>query len=85
MKARDIFGIVIRTLGVFILLHGLWYLVYAIAEACRILSEDSPGEMVSYFTAGIPATLIGMLFLRCARRIVHLSYPGDRDDSDPTA
>ena len=84
MKARDIFGIVIRTLGVFILLFGLWYLVYAIAGACGA-PEDSPGEIAAYFTAGIPGVLIGVLVLRCARRIVRFSYPGDRDDSDPTA
>ena len=70
MKARDIFGIIIRTLGVFLLLYGLWYQAYAIAEACGLL-QDSPGEMAAYFTpAGIPAVLIAVVFLRCARQIV---------------
>jgi uncharacterized membrane protein len=83
MKACDIFDIIIRTLGVFILLYGLGYLVYAIAEACGP-PEESPGEMASYFTAGIPAVLIGVLFLPCARRVVRFTYPGDRDDSNTT-
>lgn len=84
MKARDIFGIVIRLLGVVLLLYGLWYLAYAIAELCG-LPQDSPGEMAAYFTAGVPATLIGVLFVRCARQIVRFSYPRDRDDSDIAA
>ena len=81
MKARDIFGIVIRTFGVAILLFGFWYLAFAVAQACG-MPQETHGEMAAYFTSGIPAVLLGILFLRCARQIVRFSYPGDRDDSD---
>jgi len=84
MKARDIFGIVIRTIGVAILLFGFWYLAFAVAQVGG-MPQETPGEMAAYFTSGIPAVLIGVLFLRCARQIVRFSYPGDRDDSDHAA
>lgn len=81
MKARDIFGVIIRLFGIALLLFSLWYLVFAIAEACG-LPETTAGEMKAYFTSGVPMFLIGIIFLRCARQIVRFSYPGDKDDSD---
>jgi hypothetical protein len=84
MKARDIFGLVIRLVGLALLLYGLWYLTYAIADALG-MHQETPGEMAAYFTVGIPSALIGVFFLRCARHIVHFSYPGDKDDSDKPA
>ena len=81
MKARDIFGIVIRIFGIVLLLFGFWYLAFGVALACG-MPQETRGEMALYFSSGIPAVLIGILFLRCARQIVRFSYPGDKDDSD---
>ena len=84
MKARDIFGIVIRTFGVAVLLYGFWYLSFAVAHACG-MPQERPDDMAAYFTSGIPAVLLGIVLLRCARQLVRFSYPGDRDDSDHAA
>ena len=84
MKARDIFGIVIRTVGVVLLLFGFWYLQFAVAHAFGLPQERSD-DMVSYFMMGVATVLLGIVALRFARQIVSFSYPGDRDDSDHAA
>ena len=81
MKARDVFGIIIRVGGLTVTVLGLWYLVYAFAELFG-LPEQTPGEMRAYFAGGGPYTAVGLLVLRYARQIVRFSYPGNRDDSD---
>ncbi len=83
MKACDIFGIILRTLAVIILLYGLWCLMFAITTAW-VLRENSPSEMTTYLTSGIPLPIIGLLLLRYARQIVRFAYPRDQDDSNPT-
>jgi hypothetical protein len=84
MKARDIFGIVVRAFGLVLMLYGLWFLAFAIAQACG-MPQEYPGEMAGYFVSGIPSFALGLIFLRCARQIVRFSYPGERDDSDHAA
>lgn len=81
MKARDVFGIIIRTIAIALLPVGLWYLAFAIADACG-MKQDTPGEMATYFATGIPTSLLAITMLRCARQIVRFSYPGNKDDSD---
>lgn len=84
MKARDVFGIVIRSIGIVILILGVWYLAFGVAQACGV-PQDTPGEMANYFVSGLPSCLLAVVFLRCARQIVRFSYPGDREDSDSAA
>lgn len=81
LKARDIFGIIVRLAGVLLLLWGIWYLSFGIAQLGG-LPQDSRGEMASYFVCGIPSLVMGFIFLRRAREIVHFSYPGNQDDSE---
>ena len=84
MNPRNIFGFVIRLVGLYLTLMGLWYLAYAAGQVCGA-AQDTPHEMVGYFVAGVPSLLLGLVFLRFARQIVRFTYPGNRDDSDPDA
>jgi hypothetical protein len=61
MKARDIFGIVIRIFGVVLLLFGFWYLAFGVAQACG-MPQETRGEMAAYFATGIPPYYSGSCF-----------------------
>jgi len=53
MKPSDLFGIIVRTMGVVLLVFAAWYLLYGILEAIGIVPEDIPQEMEMYFGSGI--------------------------------
>jgi hypothetical protein len=83
MKARDIFGIILRTIGVCLLLFSLWYLAFGVAYLLRTLQETSNESTASvYFTTGVPGFTVAVLLLCFSRQIVRFSYPGNKDDSE---
>jgi hypothetical protein len=84
MKARDVFGVGVRIVGLVVLLWSLWYLAFGIAFVIRALEDTGhEADMGAYFTTGIPGFFVGMILLRFARQLVRFSYPSDREDSDP--
>ena len=83
MKARDIFGIILRTIGVCLLLFSLWYLAFAVAYLVRALgNSNDDGSMGAYFTTGVPGFIVSVLMLSFSRYLVRFSYPGNKDDSE---
>jgi hypothetical protein len=83
MKARDLFGVVIRSVGLCILIISLWYLVYGLAYLLNALQETGQqSEMGAYFLAGSPGVLAGFFLLRFARPIVRFCYPDNKEDSE---
>jgi len=83
MKARDIFGLVVRVIGMFALLFSLWYLAFAIAFSSGLLHDTTQDTATAaYYTFGIPAFIVGIVLLRFGRQIVRFSYPKDKDDAD---
>ena len=83
MKARDIFGLLVRFLGIGVLLWALWYLAFALAFAVRALHDTGhESDMCVYFTTAIPGLIIGLVLLRFGRQIVRFSYPSNKEDSD---
>jgi hypothetical protein len=83
MKARDIFGIIVRSFGMCVLLYALWYLAFAFAFLFRALHDTSHDSyMGPYFTSGIPGLVFAIVLLRFSRQIVRFSYPQNKDDSE---
>jgi hypothetical protein len=83
MKARDIFGILVRGGGLLVFLDGLWNLAFAVCFTFGLLGGTShDNDYLGYYAFGIPAVFIGILLVRYARSIVRFGYPKDKEDSD---
>jgi len=80
MKPSDIFGVVVRGIGLCVLLCGLYWLLGGARDTVTfILStvgviESQDTYAVSYFVDGIPTTLVGLFLLWKAEFIVRLAY-----------
>jgi hypothetical protein len=82
MKARDIFGIIVRTAGLCAVLYSIWNLAFAIFMALGLFgSATPPGQVTAYFAFGVPALIVGILLLRFGRQIVRFGYPENKDDA----
>jgi len=84
MKPSDIFGLIVRTLGVCLFLWSIWYFVFGLAEAVGLVT-DTPGEKTSYFVTGVPGIIVAVVLMRCAPWFVRFSYPGDERKRDDVA
>jgi len=82
MKARDIFGIIVRTTGLFAFLYTIWNLGFGVVSIFGFLGVSHPGVTTAYFTFGAPAFVVGILLLLLGRQIVRLCYQDNKDDSD---
>ncbi len=79
MKARDIFGIIVRTFGLSMTLYAAWYLIYGLATIAG-LPEDAEGEMAAYFISGFFCLIVGLYLLKGAPLIMRFCY-SERTDS----
>lgn len=77
MKPSDIFGIIVRTIGVLLLLYGLWYLVFAVAEVLGIVAAETPDEAKLLFLNAASAIVVALTLMRAASWFVRFSYPDD--------
>jgi hypothetical protein len=75
MKPSDLFGVIIRTIGLLAVIQGAWYLVYGFLQSAGTLPETEPSEAAMYFASGLPFLVGGCFFLRGADWIVKFSYP----------
>jgi hypothetical protein len=83
MKAADIFGLIIRVVGLFLTLWGIWYLLAALYYLPSTISSllthtEAEASSVHYSVYGVPAVLVGIAMLFFAHRIVEVSYRFDR-------
>jgi uncharacterized membrane protein len=76
MKARDIFGLIVRTVGLFLIIYSSWNVMGG------VYSMLTGQQFGAYFFYGIPGLLVGILLVGLARYFVRFSYPGNKDDSD---
>jgi hypothetical protein len=72
MKPSDIFGIVVRTVGLVIALVGLWTVGWAILN----LVGGGPGT-VALLVSGVPELLVGLWLIRGAEPLVRFAFPQD--------
>ena len=83
MRARDIFGIIVRTVGLFLFLYSIWNLAFGIVWVLGFWGRSHPDAAIAYFTFGVPALIVGMLLMLRGRQIVRLCYLENKDDSEP--
>lgn len=85
MNPRDIFGLIVRTIGVCLLLFALWYLLFGIAEGLSIVAEERPGDARAFFFVGIGALIVSVVLIRRASWFVRFSYPSEERKPDDVA
>ncbi len=74
MKPSDIFGIVVRTVGLIVTMTALWTLGWAMLN----LAGGGPGNAPGLLIAGIPELLVGLWLLRGARSLVRFAFPQEQ-------
>jgi len=74
MKPSDVFGVVVRTVGLVVTLMGLWRIGYAILD----LVGGGPGGAAGLLITGVPELLVGLWLLRGAKPLVQFAFPEER-------
>jgi hypothetical protein len=79
MTARDIFGLILRLLAVWLFVWGCWNLIAALfylpATIQAFISQSTFAySSLRYGIYGAPATVFGILVLRFADPIVRFTY-----------
>jgi hypothetical protein len=81
MKPSEIFGVVVRGIGLCLVLCGLYWLlggardtVYFTLSSLGVI-EQQDTYAVSYVVDAIPTALVGLFLLRRAEVLVRFAYP----------
>ena len=79
MKPRDIFGIILRTVAVYLCIYGAWYTLAGISYIPATLIDAISGRgerhnAFGWFIYGVPAFICGVLILRFAEGLVRFTY-----------
>jgi len=77
MKAAEVFGIVVRTIGLIVILLALGLIFPAILS----LVAGGPGTLIGLLFYGIPVLVVGLWLLRGAGLIVSFAFPNDRREN----
>lgn len=85
MKASDLFGVIVRTIGLLAVINGAWYLVFGFLDGAGAIAETTPGESKTYFASGVPFVVGGCFLIRGADLLVRFAYPQPPTDSDNVA
>lgn len=80
MSARNLFGVVVRTFGLVMLLYSVGYLLRGILALAGLLQSKS-NTGFSDLLIGVAAFLLGLFLMRGASRITKFAYP-KADSSD---
>lgn len=71
MKPSDLFGVVVRAMGLILVLTALWKLLGAVVN----LVGGGPGNVLAMVVSGVPALLVGLWLLRGAKALVSFAFP----------
>jgi hypothetical protein len=81
MKASDIFGVAVRTIGLLVLLYGLYDIWSGLDNFVENLiwppsqdSDSNTGSTLTYFVFGLPELILGVLLFFLADWLVNLAY-----------
>ncbi len=75
MNAPEAFGVAVRTVGLLIMLHGFWYLLYAVLATFHLASEPEEGNPIKdYWSAAVWFLTMGGALLAGADTIVKSAY-----------
>jgi hypothetical protein len=73
MRPPEVFGLVVRVLGLTMTMYSLWSLVTNIAISMSVPGVD--GITVWFVVTAIVGVVVGIYFLRGAPRLLRFSYP----------
>jgi len=86
MNARNVFGIIVRSVGILLLPASVYFLTVGLGLTFGFSGmnhgwfyEESPFVCL---LLGIPAFVVAVGLMRFARQIVRFSYPVNKDDAD---
>src|ERR1039458_7249157 len=82
MKAKEIFGLILRVVGLFGLLYGCFYLLSCLYFLTGVPAREGFGAR-QYFVAGVIYVLAGLYFLRGAPHLLRFAYGQDDPPSNP--
>ena len=82
MKPKDVFGIIIRTMGLILIIYGLWYLLFGLLQLIGCEQEQRAGELLGDFLFGGILIVIAKYFLRGAPRLLNFCYPGEAEKTE---
>lgn len=77
MKASEMFGLIVRILGICVLVWSTWCLVSGLVLAAGIGAEETPGDHVYFVITGCLGIIFALVLIGGAGRIVRFSYPTD--------
>lgn len=81
MKPSELFGVVIRTIGLLLLMSAVSQIIWAMVN----MIGGGPGNAAVMLLIGIPCFLVGSWFLRGAPILVSYAYKTDRsEDAEQT-
>ncbi|HEY0073578.1 MAG TPA: hypothetical protein VGB77_05705 [Abditibacteriaceae bacterium] len=72
MKGQELFGVIVRTLGLIFILVGLLCFIGAILQGFQAVSSKDDGQVC--FLVGVALSLVGWFFLRNASIFVRFAY-----------
>ena len=70
MKPSDVFGVVVRSLGLLLVMGVLWAIYWAFLN----LLMGGPANVLGIIIGTIPALFVGVYFLGGAKGLVYLAY-----------
>ena len=90
MKARDIFGISLRTAALYLCFYGAWYTLAGIKQIPATIFNELTGAndqhtSWGWFTYGIPALIVGLCILRFAEGLMRFTYRPETPPPLPNA
>jgi hypothetical protein len=76
MKTSDIFGLIVRVIGLLLMLYGLWYMWGSARDLILTVfgHSDSVSSLIEDTGFGIPVVLLGSFFLFFADWIIKITY-----------
>ena len=77
MTNRDVFEIIVRTVGLIITLAAAWLILLGLIG----LISGASGQFAGSLFYGIPALLVGLWLLRGARSIVTFAFSKDQGEN----
>ncbi len=83
MKPTELFGVVVRTSGLYLVLSGAMYLIYGFLATTEILPATR--EARSYFMSGVPYVIGGCFLMRGANWFVTFCYPAEDQQDLPSS
>jgi hypothetical protein len=73
MQPADVFGIVVRSIGLIIVLYGLWYGLFGIGQMAGVVTK-SENPTGTYILTGIIFVFVGGAVIIGANSIVNAAY-----------